>query len=165
MSKTNQYRYRDGLRFKWTLPVIKRKPNVSNEIAIGDFIAVCTKGSGPLSMTAGVAYPFSNFANSDLASIADYFLGLAYNESLDEEDKNIIVDTRGEFELSLRPTEKPSVGMYARAREGLSSIEAQEVILSITDSTNSIGRVSRASSSYESNIRIEIKSAIAGEIN
>jgi hypothetical protein len=163
--KTNQYRYRDGLRFKWTLPVIKRKPNISNEIAVGDFIAVSTKGSGPLSMIAGIAYPFSNFSNSDIASIADYFLGIADNESLNEEDKNIVVDTRGEFKLSLRPTEKPSIGMYARVREGLNSIEAQEVILSITDSTNSIGRVSRSSSSYESDIRVQIKSAIAGEIN
>jgi len=165
MSKTNRFRYRQNGRSKYLAPIVKRMPNVSNEIAVGDFIAVSTKGSGPLSMVAGTAYPFSNFANSAIASIADYFLGIAIDESLNDEEDSILVDTVGEFELSVSLSEKPSVGMFVKAKQGMNSIEAQEITISKTDTANNLGRVSRASSNYERDIRVQIKSAIAGKTN
>jgi len=146
----------------WKVPVSSSKTSAggfSREIAVGDLIALCTKGSGPLSLTAGTAYPFSAVVNGSIASVADYFLGIAQQSSKNGESKAIIVAVDGVFEYPCTGAAH-TVGQFVAAASGTTSVESASVGVAAATG-NDLGRVAEANTS--TTVFVEIKSKVAGE--
>ncbi len=150
----------------WKVPVSASKTSsggFSREISVGDLIALSTKGSGPLSMTAGVAYPFSAIAYGAVASAGDYFLGISKQNSLNTQTKDIIVAVDGVFEYPCSGAAH-TVGQFVVATtSGAGSVESASVGVSATTG-HDLGRVAEAAKSAgDTVVTFEIKSKIAGE--
>ncbi len=148
----------------WKVPVNTSKDSAggfSNEISVGDLIALLPRigGSGLTTENAGKAYPFTHFVNSDIASVADYFLGIAKNNSLHTQSKDIIVAVDGVFEFPCSGAAH-SVGQFVTAAQGTTSVESASVGVGASTG-NDLGRVSEANTG--TTVTFQIKSKIAGE--
>jgi hypothetical protein len=149
----------------WKVPVNASKTSAggfSREISVGDLIALYTTGSGPLGLTAGVAYPFSVIANASISDASDKFLGIAKQNSLNTQSKEIIVAVDGVFEYPCSGAAH-TVGQFVTAVAGTTSIESASVGVSATTG-HDLGRVCEAAKSGgDTVVTFEIKSKIAGE--
>jgi hypothetical protein len=149
----------------WKVPVNTSKDSAggfSNEISVGDLIAVLPRigGSGLTTENAGKAYPFTHFAYSDAASVADYFLGVAMNNSLHTQSKDILVAVDGVFEYPCTGGTH-TVGQFVRAAvDGTDSVESASVDVNASTG-NDLGRVSEANTG--TTVTFQIKSKISGE--
>ncbi len=151
----------------WKVPVITSKTSAggfSREIAVGDLIMLMWRvsGSGLTGTTAGSAYPFSAYATADIASVADYFLGVAMNASKTGESTEILVAVDGEFAFPCTHAAK-SVGQYVVAANTGNSVDSASVGVSASTG-NDLGRVTQADVAAVKEVTFEIKSKIAGEI-
>jgi hypothetical protein len=96
------------------LPVATAKTEGYGEIAEGDMVFVPPVNSQ--SLTVGTAYPNTILAVASVASVADWFAGIALDSSANGDSDDIAVATAGTFELPLKATAQSSaitVGMAA----------------------------------------------------
>jgi len=148
----------------WKVPVNTAKDSAGGyckEISVGDLICLFPRigGSGLTSENAGKAYPFSYFANANIASVADNFLGVAQNKSLNTQSKDIIVAVDGKFEFPCTGAAH-TIGQFVTAAQGTTSVESASVGVGATTG-NDLGRVCEANTS--TTVFVEIKSKISGE--
>lgn len=101
-------------------------------------------------MTAGVCYPASHLSNTYIASVADLFLGVSFDESLNDDNfdsvnnQQVVVGTSGFYEFPCSYVSSLTVSSFANACQGVNSIESQKVEISQTASRDAIGLIVQA---------------------
>jgi hypothetical protein len=114
--KTTRNRHRYGDMREVVVPVITAKATGNLEIAEGDMIFIPPASTiGAVSVTAGTAYPNSAAAVANVASVADYFLGIALDSSANGDSDDIAVATAGTFELNLKASAQGSANTVGQA--------------------------------------------------
>jgi hypothetical protein len=101
LTKTPVNRHRYGDLTEIVAPVVTSKAAGRNEIATGDLVYIPTASMTRITRTVGTAYPVSGEAEAVLASIADFFAGVAMDSSANGDSDDIVIATTGTFEFDI----------------------------------------------------------------